>query len=145
MIHLRIVNRLLIFAKAQASAIIGGAFDYGVMVGLTELAGLHYTLSIAIGCALGAALNFSLNRYWSFYQRNGIFKFSTKQQIVRFVLTAASSIVLKMAGTYLLTTLAGVDYKISRIVTDMLVSIGYSYVLQRFWVFKTAEKCMANA
>ncbi|MDR0612702.1 MAG: hypothetical protein LBG45_04355 [Dysgonamonadaceae bacterium] len=55
-----------------------------------------------------------------------------------------SSILLKMTGTHLFTSLSGIDYKISRIITDMCVSLFYNYVLQRFWVFKTVKEKVSN-
>lgn len=35
------------FAKAQASAFIGGVVDYGVMIFVTEVFHIHYTIGIA--------------------------------------------------------------------------------------------------
>jgi putative flippase GtrA len=132
-------KRLIVFAKAQLSAFTGGVCDYGIMILLTELAGLHYTLSIAIGCVLGAVVNFSLNRSWSFYSKSKRYRFSSMQQLVRFAFVVVSSILLKMTGTYLFTSLANIDYRISRIVTDMLVSLFYNYVLQHYWVFRKVK------
>jgi putative flippase GtrA len=134
------LKQLIIFSKAQLSAFTGGLCDYGIMILLTELAGLHYTLSIAIACLLGAVVNFSLNKTWSFYAREKSYKFSGTQQLARFAFVLTSSILLKMSGTYLLTTFAGIDYKISRILTDLIVSLCYNYVLQRFWVFVKVKK-----
>jgi putative flippase GtrA len=133
-------KQLIIFFKAQLSAFIGGLCDYGIMICLTEFAGVHYTTSIAIACILGAVVNFSLNKTWSFYSQNKAYKFSGTQQLARFIFVLASSILLKISGTYLLTSFAGIDYKISRIITDIIVSLCYNYVLQRFWVFIKAKK-----
>ncbi|MDR2802553.1 MAG: GtrA family protein [Prevotellaceae bacterium] len=130
-------KQLIIFFKAQLSAFIGGLCDYGIMIFLTELVGIHYTLSIAVACVLGAVVNFSLNKTWSFYSRNKSYKFSSTQQLLRFAFVLVSSILLKISGTYLLTSFAGIDYKISRIITDIIVSLCYNYVLQRFWVFQS--------
>jgi putative flippase GtrA len=133
-------KQLIIFSKAQLSAFTGGLCDYGIMIFLTEIMGIHYVFSIAVACILGAVVNFSLNRTWSFYSRGKSYKFSSTQQLVRFAVVLVSSILLKISGTYLLTSFAGIDYKISRIITDIIVSLGYNYVLQRFWVFTKAEK-----
>ena len=55
-----------IFAKAQASAFIGGIVDYLTMIAFTELFHIHYTISIAIGGIIGAIVNFSINKYWTY-------------------------------------------------------------------------------
>jgi len=138
------IKPLIIFAKAQTSAFVGGVCDYCIMVCLTEFTGIHYTLSIAIGCIMGAVINFMINKNWSFYTKNGYYKFSNRQQIARFIFVAGSSILLKMGGTHLFTLLSGIDYKISRIITDICVSLFYNFVLQKFWVFKITEKQVSN-
>ncbi|MDR2027545.1 MAG: GtrA family protein [Prevotellaceae bacterium] len=110
--------------------------DYGIMILLTEYTGLHYTVSIAIACTLGAIMNFSVNKKWTFYSKKTSYEFSLPQQLWRFIFVVLSSIGLKMLGTYFLTAFVHIDYKISRLITDMIVSVLYNYMLQRYWVFK---------
>jgi putative flippase GtrA len=129
-------RRLKIFAKAQFSAFVGGLCDYLIMISLVEFFGLYYVLAIAVSCLLGAVINFSLNKTWAFYARGTKYQFTLPQQLRRFILVVVSSILLKMAGTYLLTTPAHLDYKISRLIVDLLVSLLFNYVLQRYWVFR---------
>jgi putative flippase GtrA len=130
------LKQLKVFIKAQFSAFTGGMCDYLIMILLTELMGVYYPVSIAISCVLGAVVNFSLNKKWSFYSKKIGYRFSLPQQLWRFFLVVVSSILLKIAGTYCITTFAHIDYKISRIMTDILVSLCYNYVLQRYWVFR---------
>ena len=121
-----------IFAKAQASALVGGLTDYFIMIAFTELLQIHYTISIILSGIIGAVINFSLNRYWTYESTEGCIK----KQIGRFALVVAGSILLKSFGTFLFTTLLSIDYKISRIITDIIVSIGYNFMLQKYWVFR---------
>jgi putative flippase GtrA len=114
--------------------------DYVIMILLTEVFGIHYTLSIAIACTLGAVMNFFVNKKWAFYSKNSFYKFSLPQQLWRFLFVVVSSIALKMLGTYMLTRYVHIDYKISRLITDALVSTLYNYMLQRYWVFKDKIK-----
>ncbi len=132
-------DKLKIFVKAQFSAFIGGVCDYLIMIFLTEKVGIYYPVSIAIACILGAVINFSINKNWSFSTQKTAYRFSLTQQLWRFVLVLISSIILKMLGTWLFTTFAHIDYKISRIIIDILVSLLFNYVLQRYWVFKKLE------
>jgi putative flippase GtrA len=126
----------LVFAKAQLSAFIGGVVDYFIMIFVTEVFGIHYTISICISGIIGAIVNFSLNRYWSFHSRHLKYIHTQTKQIGRFIIVVINSIVLKSAGTYFITTYLRTDYKISRIITDLFVSLVFNYMLQRHWVFR---------
>ncbi|WP_419800911.1 GtrA family protein [Mucilaginibacter sp.] len=123
------------FAKAQISAFLGGMLDYAVMIACTELLHIHYTISIIISGTIGAVLNFSLNRYWSFKGQNSN-EAPVGSQLVKFCLMVAGSVLLKAFGTYLLTSSLKLDYRISRLIIDVIVSLGFNYVLQNYWVFK---------
>jgi putative flippase GtrA len=125
-------NSILVFLKAQASAFIGGLVDYLVMILCTELVGIHYTLSILMSGSIGAIINFSINRKWTFQAEKG----GLQHQIPKFIATVIGSILLKSAGTYLFTNWLKIDYKISRVVTDIIVSLGFNYTLQKYWVFR---------
>jgi len=129
---------VFVFAKAQVSAFTGGMLDYVVMILCTELLHIHYTISIAIGGIIGAILNFSLNRYWTF-KANRAHELSVGAQLLKFAFVVAGSIALKSSGTYLFTTWLKLDYKITRIMVDIIVSLGFNYVLQKYWVFRKKQ------
>jgi len=129
-------EKLLVFSKAQVSSGVGGVVDYLLMILFTEVFHVHYTISIAIGGIVGAIVNFSINRFWAFRSKIHPYQLSGRKQLFRFVFVAVNSILLKMSGTYLLTTFLKIDYKISRIITDLVVSVAFNYMLQRYWVFK---------
>jgi putative flippase GtrA len=129
-------EKLLIFSKAQVSSGVGGVVDYLTMILFTEVFHIHYTISIAICGVVGAFVNFSINKSWAFRSKAHPYEFSVRKQLFRFILVVVNSIVLKMSGTYLLTTFLKIDYKISRIITDLIVSVIFNYMLQRYWVFK---------
>jgi putative flippase GtrA len=122
----------IIFAKAQVSAFIGGITDYTIMIICTEYLHIHYTISIVIGGIIGAVVNFSINRYWTFDAK----ALPAKKQIPKFILVVTGSILLKSSGTFLFTQIFRLNYKISRIIVDLIVSYGFNYVLQKRWVFR---------
>lgn len=124
--------QILVFLKAQASAFIGGISDYLIMIACTELLGIHYTISIVIGGILGAVVNFSINRTWTYKASDG----HLNLQLIKFILVVLGSIGLKSGGTYLVTNFLKIDYKISRIIVDLFVSLGFNYTLQTYWVFR---------
>ncbi len=130
------VERLFVFAKAQVSSFVGGMVDYFVMIFITEVFHLHYIYSIIISGVIGAVVNFSLNKRWTFPSRGRSYHFTGIHQILRFSLVVINSIILKASGTHFFTSVLNLDYKISRIITDLIVSWGINYVLQKHWVFK---------
>ena len=133
-------EKIYVFAKAQVSAFVGGITDYGVMVFFTEVFHVHYTISIAIGGIIGAVVNFSLNRSWTFRSTELPYKNSINKQMIKFVLVVLNSILFKSSGTFLVTTFLNIDYKISRIIVDLIVSLALNYNLQKYWVFKRAKQ-----
>lgn len=131
-------NGFMIFLKAQFSAFTGGIVDILAMIFCTEVMGVHYTLSIAIGGIVGALVNFSINRSWTFKaktEKNG----SMDAQLFRFCIVVGGSILLKSAGTFGMTESLRLDYRLSRILTDIVVSLGFNYTLQKHWVFVAAR------
>lgn len=133
-----LLAKLIVFLKAQVSAFVGGITDYSIMIFFTEVFHVHYTISIVIGGVIGAVVNFSLNNKWTFHSNDIPYKNSMRTQLLKFILVALNSIFLKSMGTYAITTYIMIDYKISRLITDLFVSIGINYTLQRYWVFKKA-------
>jgi len=131
----KLPEKLHVFIKAQLSALLGGVVDYLIMVLLTEIFHLHYTISIAIGGVIGAIVNFSLNKKWTFYSKDTSYRNPISEQLMKFVFVVVNSILLKSLGTYLITAFLGFDYRISRIATDLFVSIVFNYTLQKLWVF----------
>ena len=128
-------NWFRIFFKAQLSAFIGGIADYLIMIFLTEYAGLFYTRSIIISGMLGAVVNFSLNRYWAFKSVDE----TKRKQLARFVFVVLGSIALKSSGTYIVTEYLKLDYRISRLCVDAVVSLAFNFTLQKYWVFKNTD------
>jgi putative flippase GtrA len=133
------IERLFIFAKAQTSAFFGGMVDYMVMILCTEIFHFHYTLSIAVGGIVGAIVNFSVNKKWTFHSKGVPYQYSGWKQFLCFVLVVLNSILLKASGTYLFTTILKTNYIIGRIITDLTVSWLFNFMLQKYWVFKRKQ------
>jgi putative flippase GtrA len=132
----RIFDLILVFVKAQISAFTGGIADYLLMIYFTEVFNLHYTISIVIGGIVGAMVNFQLNKRWTFRSKKIPYKQSGTKQMLKFIFVVLNSILLKVTGTYMFTTYFKIDYYISRVMTDMAVSLAFNYTLQKLWVFQ---------
>jgi putative flippase GtrA len=130
---------VLTFLQAQVAAFLGGITDYGVMILLTEVFKLHFTISILISGSVGAIINFSINRFWVFKNQSG-YSNHINSQLFKFALVVLGSISLKSLGTLMLQRAFQIDYKIGRLITDLFVSYGFNYPLIKNWVFKVNEK-----
>lgn len=124
------------FGKAQLSAFIGGISDWIIMLVCVEILSVHYTVSIWISGFLGAMVNFSLNKYWTY----GATQESLTNQLLKFYLVVVGSVALKSFGTWLMTEGLTVDYKLSRLVVDLVVSLGYNFTMQKYWVFRKQKR-----
>lgn len=133
---MKLFSKIIIFSKAQISAFTGGIVDYLFMVFLTEIFNLHYTISIVSGGIIGSIVNFNLNKYWTFRSKDILYKYSGKKQLFRFIIVVLNSIFWKDTGTYIITEFLHFDYKISRIIVDIIVSLAFNFTLQKYWVFK---------
>lgn len=138
----RTPERLLTFGKAQISAFLGGMTDYFTMIFFTEVFLIHYSVSVGIGGIVGAIVNFTINKRWSFHSQAKTYKHRGIQQLLRFSVVVVNSILLKALGTTLLTELLNINYAISRLITDLFVSIVFNYMLQSRWVFR--KDCSGN-
>ena len=136
---MKLISKIIVLSKAQVSAFSGGLVDYLIMIFMTEVFHLHYTISIAIGGIIGAIVNFSLNKSWTFHRKDVPYMNSLNNQLLKFIAVVINSIVLKSFGTFGITTYFGLDYKISRIITDIVVSMAFNFTLQKYWVFKKVK------
>jgi putative flippase GtrA len=60
----------------------------------------------------------------------------------RYAIVSAASLALNAAGEYLFTKVVGLQYLLARLITSIIVSNGWNYPLQRFFVFspRTASR-----
>ncbi|MFD2742471.1 MULTISPECIES: GtrA family protein [Sphingobacterium] len=120
------------FLKAQASAFIGGMVDYAIMICAVEMFSSPVSTAIVISGSLGAVVNFSINRYWAFKDDNT----AVGDQLWKFIIVVVGSILLKSQGTPFLTKITAIDYRITRLMVELVVSLGFNFTLQKFWVFR---------
>ena len=125
-------ERLKVFLKAQLSAFIGGLSDFGIYTFCYTVLKFTAPFSNVISGSLGAIVNFTINRYWSFDNTET----SLGSQLWKFVLVVIGSITLKSLGIHLLVDIWHVHFLLSKAIVEIIVSLGFNYTLQRFWVFK---------
>lgn len=121
-----------LFFSAQIAAFIGTAVDFITVILLTELLGIWYVTSNAIGAAFGAITNFLLGRYWVFSSTEK----KIYNQAFRYFLVAMGSLILNTLGVYLLTEYTSLHYIVSKIIVAVLIAFTYNFILQKNFVYK---------
>ena len=119
--------------RHQIAGLIATVVDFGVTILLTEVVMIWYVYSNALGAFAGAATNFFLSSYWAFKgSKNRLFN-----QMWKYVLVSAGSLVLNTLFVYLFTEVwFEFDYKISKVIVACTVAWTYNFLLMRLYVFK---------
>ena len=125
-------DKLRVFLRAQLSAFIGGLSDFGIYTFCYTVLKFIAPFSNVISGSLGAIVNFTINRYWSF----GNTQKSIGSQLWKFIIVVVGSITLKSLGIHLLVDIWHLHFLLSKLIVEIIVSLGFNYTLQRFWVFK---------
>lgn len=150
MAHLLSLNKewhrkIVRFIKAQCSALIASATDYGVTALLLGYTLLPYACSTLLGCLSGGLCNCTINYKWVFQIHQG-----HKTRIgIRYLLVWSTSLLLNVGGTCLLahfwcqnnTALTHPYspekiYMISRILISICCALLWNYPMQQFFVYK---------
>lgn len=127
-----------LLAQILRYTLVGGvayAVDVGTLVGLTELAGLHYLASAAVGFGLGLVTNYVLSVAWVFPER------VVSNRLAEFAVFAGLGVVglgMNELTLYLLTGLAGVHYLASKVVATAL-TYAWNFVSRKLLLFTAAR------
>lgn len=116
--------------KYIGSGALSVGIDYIVLFLLTEWAGLYYLYSVTVSYFCGFFTNFFLNKYWTFQKKEG-----TSAQMLRYALLAGGNYLLTLSLMYLLTSLLGINYLISRGAVLVMV-ICWNFLLYKKVVYK---------
>jgi putative flippase GtrA len=111
-------------------SIVALVFDFGMLIILKEIFGLHYLLAAALSFCLGVAVNYYLSVKWVFANR----KFSNKHaEFTIFFAICAVGLALNLGIIAGMVQLAGSDYKVAK---------GVSTVIVFFWNFIARKKIL---
>ena len=119
------------FIRSQIASFGASVVDFSITYMLTSFAGLWYIFSTTSGVVSGGIANFLLGRYWVFNASNG----KKLNQVFKYILVWAFSMLLNLSGTIFFTEIMGMYYMVSKLLTGILVGILFNYNLQRVFVF----------
>jgi len=120
------------FIKSQASSLIATIVDFTVLICLTELLGVYYVHSVAVGAAAGAIVSFYLGRNWAFKRKDGKLSY----QAIRYLFTSSASLFLNTYGVFLITEGLGIDYIYSKLIVSFLVGVFFNFFMFRYFVYR---------
>ncbi len=100
----------------------GAAFlvDYGLLVLLTEVFGLHYLVSATISFIAGLIVNYLLSTSWIFRKSKMENKWA---EFLIFSIIGVVGLLLNNLLLYLFTDLAHIHYMISKLITTAIVML----------------------
>ena len=116
------------YFAASAAAL---AVDFGIYVGLTELAGWHYLLSGAAGFCSGAITLYALSIAWVFSERR--FR-RIGWEFTIFLTIGIIGLILTELMLYVCTDLSGLDYRLSKVVAAGIVFM-FNFSLRKLILF----------
>ncbi len=124
------VRKFWAFRSLAASAF-GAALDIAVLVALVHWGGMDPVIATAIGVVAGGSVNFVLNKYFAFRDRDP----KIGWQAVRYALATGLAFAIYEAVYYTLTKRLGVEYVVAKLVSDILVFNVGGLLLNRYVVF----------
>ena len=137
---------LLVFLRAQLSAQIATLADFILTYVCFQWLGIYYVIATSIGAISGGIVNCVINYKWAFATKDCQFKWV----FFKYILVWIGSFVLNVGGVYLLVELlqdythlwekaSGFSLIIAKVIVSTLVSVGWNYVLHRYFVFQDAH------
>ncbi len=123
------------FIKAQASSLISTGVDFSITYVLKQLFGTWFVSASVIGNICGGITNFLLGRNWVFSSKER----GAGGQALKYILVWLGNLALNAGGVYLFTEIIKLEDWISKAMVSVIVSIGYNYVFQKFFVFRKQQ------
>ena len=120
------------FQRAWIASAIATAVDYGSFTILVEVVGVYTGSSRALGAALGAVTNFTVNKVYTFRTREN----SVLVEVPRYAAISLTSLLLNTVGVILLTEGLRWNPLVAAAVVGLAVSLSWNLPLHRIFVFR---------
>lgn len=110
------------------AAVVATAVDFLSVLLLVQV--LPPPVATALGCVVGAVVNFTVNRVWTFGSHD-----ATMPQARRYAFVSFTSALLNSGGVAVILLLPDADYRIAWLIVRGAVFALWNYPLQRDYVF----------
>lgn len=121
-----------LFIKANIASLISSFCDFLITIIITEVFDYDPFWASITGTISGGIINFVIGRYWVFEVQH----LSVYHQGRKYFIIWAGNLILNALGMYLLLKVLGLKYILAKIITSVIVAVGYNYPLQKRFVFK---------
>ncbi|WP_081683706.1 GtrA family protein [Granulicoccus phenolivorans] len=116
-------------------SVLAFAVDYGVLIGLTELAHLDYLWSATISFILGLATNWICSHLWVF----GGTSHSRRRELAMFALIGVVGLGLNNLLMWTFTEHVGLHYAVSKLISTGIVFF-WNFLARRFLIYTGKPK-----
>ena len=120
------------FGKAESSAILASAADFGLTIFLVRALGVWYARASFFGALMGGIVNCYVNYRWVFDKQKQRKPFIA----LKYLFVWSFSILFNTAGTWFFTVLSGMNFIIVKAVVAIIVAILWNFQMQRVFVFR---------
>lgn len=131
MLYLRVVKNIRELMAAGASGVVVTGIDIAILALLVEH-GVRVAIAAFVGSAVGAAVNFAMNKYLAFRDHSRV----TPTQLARFAIVALATALLMAGAMHLVAVEIGVPYLIAKLICAATVFVVWTYPAQRRLVFR---------
>ena len=120
------------FGKAESSAILASAADFGLTIFLVRALEVWYARASFFGALMGGIVNCYVNYRWVFDKQKQRKPFIA----LKYFVVWSFSILFNTAGTWFFTVLSGMNFIIVKAVVAIIVAILWNFQMQRVFVFR---------
>lgn len=113
------------------AAFIATAVDFVVFATLVGQDVLGPGFATAVGCGVGAVINFTINRIWVFGSRG-----APARQAYRYAFVSTTSALLNAGGVVVLLLVPSTEARLAWVIVRATVYLAWNFPLQRDYVFK---------
>lgn len=122
------------FAVYACVGAIGTATQYAILIAMVRSGWASPALGSMAGASIGAIVNYTLNRQFTFRSRSNPLSTAPKFALIALLGVLTNGLCMKF-----LAAIPGLNYLIAQLVTTALV-LGLTYGLNSAWTFNAARK-----